>query len=167
VSARAGIGRRFAASVYEALLLSALALLVGFALLPVLSPTSPPASRALAPLGSVAQAISFCALVLVLGAYCVWGWSGGRRTLPMKTWRLALESVSGLHASLARAGVRYAAWWIGPALAVAAYAMLRPSGHGRWAIALLAINYAWAVLNRDRQFLHDQVAGTRLVLVGS
>jgi hypothetical protein len=30
---------------------------------------------------------------------------------------------------------------------------------------MLAINYAWALVNSDRQFLQDRVAGTRLVLV--
>jgi hypothetical protein len=31
-------------------------------------------------------------------------------------------------------------------------------------LALLAVNYAWAVVNADRQFLHDRVAGTRMVV---
>jgi uncharacterized RDD family membrane protein YckC len=36
-------------------------------------------------------------------------------------------------------------------------------GHGRWAMALAAINYACAFVDRDRQYLHDRIAGTRLV----
>lgn len=162
---RAGVGRRLAASLYETLLLAALALVVGFALLPVLgaAPSLPADERALPLLKPGAQAISFGSLFLVLGAYCVWGWSGGRRTLPMKTWHIAMESAAGARISLSRAALRYAAWWIGPALAIAAYAALRPQGHDRWALALLAVNYAWVLLNADRQFLHDRVAGTRLV----
>jgi hypothetical protein len=42
---------------------------------------------------------------------------------------------------------------------------LRPLGHGRWALAALALNYAWAFVDMDRQFLHDRIAGTRLMRV--
>jgi uncharacterized RDD family membrane protein YckC len=167
VSERAGVIRRLAASLYETLLLAALALVVGFALLPALTaaPSLLPTEHAPPLLRPVAQAISFGCLFAAFGAYCAWGWSDGRRTLPMKTWRLALESTRGAPASLPRAALRYIACWIGPGLAIAAYAGLRPQGHSRWAVALLALNYAWALVNSDRQFLQDRVAGTRLVVV--
>ena len=165
MSQRASLTRRVAASLYEALLLAAVALVVEFALLPVLSAlyALPPDRRALPPLVPVAQAISLGCLFAVIGLYCVWGWSGGRRTLPMKTWRIAMEAATGTNIGIGTAALRYAAWWIGPAFAVAAYAALRPLGVGRWAIALVAVNYAWALLDPDRQLLHDRVAGTRLV----
>jgi uncharacterized RDD family membrane protein YckC len=106
---------------------------------------------------------SFLALLVAAGAYSAWLWSGGRRTLAMQTWHLVLVGRDAAPASPARASVRYIAWWIGPACAIVAYALLAPSGHGRWALAALAINYAWALVDRDRQFLHDRIAGTRLV----
>jgi uncharacterized RDD family membrane protein YckC len=166
VKERAGLVRRLAASLYESLLLAALALALGFALLPVLSaaPALPADERALPLPTPAGQAISFGCLFAFLGAYCVWGWSGGRRTLPMKTWRLAMETTDGAPVSLSRAVLRYAAWWIGPALAIGTYVGLRPLGHGRWALALLALNYAWALVNADQQFMHDRVAGTRMVV---
>ncbi len=159
------ISRRLAATAYEGLLLAAVALVVEFALLPLLTPPSqaPGDARALPLLRPAAQAISLGSLFVVLGLYCAWGWSDGRRTLPMKTWRIAMESATGGFLDMKRAALRYLAGWIGPALAIAAYTALRPSGHNRWAIALLGFNYAWALVNADRQFLHDRVAGTRLV----
>jgi len=165
MSERASVMRRLAASMYEVVLLAAVAMVVEFALLPLLSALSGPSrdDRALPLLARTAQAISLACLFAVLGCYCVWGWSGGRRTLPMKTWRIAMEVPSRTNIGMGTAARRYAACWIGPALAVAAYAMLRPLGLGRWAVALLALNYAWALWDRDRQFLHDRVAGTRLV----
>ena len=44
----------------------------------------------------------------------------------------------------------------------------RRAGIGRFlfalvSIALCGLGWAWAVLDRDRQFLHDRIAGTRLV----
>ena len=164
MSERAGVIRRLAASLYEILLLAALALVVGFALLPA-APSLPADERALPLLKPVAQAISFGCLFSVLGANCAWGWSDGRRTLPMKTWRLAMQSTRGAPVSISRAALRYVACWIGPGLAIAAYAAMRPLGYSHWAVALLAVNYAWALVNSDRQFLQDRVAGSRLVVV--
>jgi len=33
---------------------------------------------------------------------------------------------------------------------------------GLW-LVLLFINFLWALVDRDRQFLHDRIAGTRVV----
>jgi len=46
-------------------------------------------------------------LALVCGAYFIWFWSGGRRTLPMKTIDLRLVDTSGLPLSASRAACRY------------------------------------------------------------
>ncbi|MCU0840348.1 MAG: RDD family protein [Thiobacillaceae bacterium] len=81
-------------------------------------------------------------LLLVLGAYFVWCWRRGQ-TLAMKTWRIRLVSVAGTAPTRAQAWLRYA-------LAV---------------LGLLAggIGLLWALWDRDGQFLHDRLAGTRLV----
>lgn len=163
--ARAGLTRRLAATVYESLILAALALVLGFVLLPVIGLTATPAAGAqLALISPRARAMSFVALFALSAGYYVWLSSGGRRTLPMQAWRLALRGPGG-PVSPARALVRYLAWWIGPACAIGAYLVLRPLGHARWALAALALNYAWALVDTDRQFLHDRIAGTRLVRV--
>ena len=163
-AATAGLARRLAASAYESFLLGTLALVVGFGVLAVTGLPALPAGTLTVPLPSRDLRIaSFLALVVAAGAYSTWLWSGGRRTLAMQTWHLALVR-AGWRAGLpTRACLRYMAWWIGPACAIAAYVLAKPSGHGRWALAALALNYAWAIVDRDRQFLHDRVAGTRLV----
>lgn len=81
-------------------------------------------------------------LLVVLGTYFVWCWRRGQ-TLAMKTWRIRLVSVSGERPTRAQAWLRYA-------LA---------------ALGLLAggIGLLWALWDRDGQFLHDRLAGTRLV----
>jgi uncharacterized RDD family membrane protein YckC len=33
-------------------------------------------------------------------------------------------------------------------------------------VAIVALNYAWALVNADRQFLHDRIAGTRMIAIG-
>lgn len=160
---QAGLARRLAASLYEALLLAALAVAVGAVLIPWVSPGVADPSHMLTLPRPGARAVSFVCVFAVLGAYCIWVWSDGRRSLPMRTWGVALETATGARPSPGRAAIRYLGVWIGPACAVAVYVALKPYGHRRWAVALLAVNYAWAILDQDRRFLQDRLAGTRLV----
>lgn len=155
---RAGLRRRLASLVYEALLATAFVLIAGFLLTPLMSPIEA-GERALVVPSAWRRAAGFALLVALMGVYFMHGWTAGRRTLPMKTWRLALVDAAGAPPSRRQALVRYAAGWIGPALAIAVYA----ATHSRWALAALAINYLWAFVDRDRLFLHDRIAGTRIV----
>jgi hypothetical protein len=41
---------------------------------------------------------------------------------------------------------------------------LRGAGLGPYAVAGLCINFAWALVDSQRQFLHDRIAGTRVVV---
>ena len=158
---QAGLARRLAASLYESLLLGALAVATGLILLPLTAGTTPVPALALPNTGT--RALSFACLFTVLGVYCIALWSRGRRTLPMHTWGLALSTAAGARLSPGRAGLRYLGGWIGPACAIVAYLVLRPYGLRRWAAALLMVNYAWALVDRDGRFLHDRVAGTRML----
>lgn len=160
--ALASLPRRIAAVTYESSLLGALLLALGFAMLPFYG-LERPGEHPLAILSPTMRAMSFSVFFVVCGAYSVWLWTGGRRTLPMKTWRITLEIAGGAAVNARQALLRYLACWIAPGCAIAAYLLLRPHGHGRWALALLALNHAWALIDRDRQFLHDRIAGTRLV----
>jgi uncharacterized RDD family membrane protein YckC len=82
-------------------------------------------------------------LFLVLGAYFVLCWTRGGRTLPMQTWRLRLVRTDGTAVGVGRAWLRYALAW--------------PS------LSLFGAGILWALVDRDRQFLHDRLAGTRIV----
>ena len=82
-------------------------------------------------------------LLAVFAGYFLWCWLRGGQTLAMKTWGIRLVAPGRdrvpPHAALLRFGLAL--------LSV-------PTG-----IAL-----GWALFDRDRQFLHDRVAGTRLVM---
>jgi len=105
------------------------------------------------------------AIVFAAGAlYYAWSWTGGRRTLPMKTWRLRLVRVDGRAPDSRTALLRYFAVWIGPLLALLAYVVLRRWGLGAHAVWLLAFNFLWAFVDRNGRFLHDRVAGTRIII---
>ena len=156
-AAPAGLARRVASLVYEALIATAIVLVAGYALTPVMSPLADPGGALVVP-GYTRRVAGFGFVVALLGAYFVACWSGGRRTLPMKTWRLRLVDRAGQPIGTGRAIARYAAGWIGTAIALVAYA----ATHSRLAALALALPYAWALVDPARQFLHDRIAGTRL-----
>ncbi len=81
-------------------------------------------------------------LFVVIGLYFAVSWRRGQ-TLAMKTWKLRLVGVNGARITLRQALVRYVCAW--PCL------------------ALGAIGILYAPLDRDRQFLHDRLAGTKIV----
>lgn len=161
-AARASVGRRAGALVYEMLLLAALVLIAGFLLAPAVSPGAGPTQTLQLP-SLAGRLVSFCGVFVAAGVYCVWSWSNGRRTLPMKTWRLALRCADGTTLDRRTAAKRYFACWIGPALALCAYLVLKPMGQGAHAVWLIGLNFIWAVVDPERQFLHDRLAGTRIV----
>ncbi len=106
-------------------------------------------------------------LFLVIAVYFIWFWTHGGQTLAMKTWRIRLETNAGQPLDLKRAFARHLlAWlWILPGLA-AAWLL----GAKTWMLVVIpfANVLLWALtayLDPKRQFLHDRIAGTRIVSV--
>jgi len=84
-------------------------------------------------------------VVAVFAIYFVWCWLRGGQTLAMKTWRIRVVAKDG-HGPLAPAA----------ALARFFYALL---------LVPTLIGLFWAMVDRDRQFLHDRLAGSLLIPV--
>ncbi len=135
-AATPGIGKRLLSLIYEALLLIAVILLAGGIALVAAQLFNTADTR----LTTQVIAIAICA------GYFSWQWHGRGQTLPMKTWRIRLETTGGNRVSIPRTLLRVA-------LALPGY-------------MLLGISILWAFVDRDRQFLHDRLAGTRLVETG-
>ena len=81
-------------------------------------------------------------LFIVIGAYFASSWHSRGQTLPMKTWKLRLVDDNGTRVSWRQAVLRYVLAW--------------PS------IALCGIGILYANFDRERQFLHDRIAGTKI-----
>jgi uncharacterized RDD family membrane protein YckC len=105
-------------------------------------------------------------LFLVTAAYFVYFWTDSGHTLAMKTWRIKLVKVGYRKVPFMTAAIRYLlAWgWFLPALALCGAFGI--NGKAEIAGALAVGVVAWgltAFLDKDRQFLHDRLAGTRLI----
>lgn len=103
-------------------------------------------------------------LFVVFGIYFTWFWAKGQ-TLAMKTWHIRVVDRHGRPLTQPRALLRYVLswlWFLPPLAAVAPFSL--PAGES--AVLLLGWVAVWALLSRfhpQRQFLHDALAGTRLV----
>jgi uncharacterized RDD family membrane protein YckC len=107
-------------------------------------------------------------LFLVTGAYFIHAWTGSGHTLAMKTWRMRLVADGHARVPLRSAVLRYLlAWgWFLPALFVCAGFGIGSKGGIAAAVALGMAAWAMtALFDQERRFLHDRLAGTRLVLL--
>lgn len=106
-------------------------------------------------------------LFAVLGLYFCWFWTHGGQTLAMKTWKIRLVDAQLQPLSWPRALGRYLlSWlWFAPAIGViSVFGLTR----GNALLTLFAGMLAYALLmwqDRDRQFLHDRLCGTRLISI--
>jgi uncharacterized RDD family membrane protein YckC len=126
------LARRLASALYDLLLVVALAFVATFPFLAFFGDSTQGWRR------HVLQVW----VVFVIGAYFVWFWTRGGQTLPMKTWRIKVVRWDGRPVGAARAVHRYVIALLGT--------------------AALGLGYFWALVDRDRQFLHDRLAGTAL-----
>ncbi len=129
-----GFARRLASALYDLLLAAAIAFVGTFPFLALFGDATHGWRR---------HALQLWVLAL-LGVYYVGFWTRGGQTLPMKTWHVRLvRAEDGGPVGLARAIHRYVLAVLGT--------------------VALGLGFAWALVDRDRQFLHDRLARTALV----
>ncbi len=131
----ANLKRRLLSLIYESLILAAL-LLAGALPMVMLTRTWDPAA---------ARPAMQVWLLLLCALFYVWQWVRTGQTLPMKTWRLRLVTTDGRPVTTPRAVCRY--------------------GFALLSAAICGLGFVWALIDRDRQFLHDRLAGTRIIAV--
>ncbi len=134
ITLSAGFLRRLASMFYESLLVTAV-LIFGWIFPHILLAAF---AQAKAPAWLI-QAHLFLLLLL----YFAWFWLHGGQTLAMKTWKIRVANADGGPVRPAQAVLRYMAAW--------------------FSLGVAGIGILWALVDRDGQFLHDRIAGTRLV----
>ncbi len=149
------IARRLISMVYEALLLFAVVFLAG-----LVFDVATQSRQAL----TYRHARQFL-LFLVMAAYFIHFWSREGQTLAMKTWRIQLVVPGHSRVPVRAAAARYLlAWmWFLPALVLNYVADYKTWTELAVMAAGMALWAATALFTGDGQFLHDKLAGTRLV----
>ncbi len=102
-------------------------------------------------------------LLIVMGTYFVWFWTHGGQTLAMQTWKMRVVAANGNKLEIRQAIVRYL-------LVVTSVLLFAVGGVLLLGVAgamFFCIGFLWATFDRDKQFLHDRLAGTRVVIVES
>ena len=133
----AGLRRRLLSIAYEALLLVPVLFISAYLFLALTQSLTGPLKRPLFQLW----------LVFILGFYFVYCWMRGGQTLPMKTWRIRVARRDETPLRLPQAIARFLIALCG--------------------VLLFAAGFWWALFDRDRQFLHDRLCGTRLFVYPS
>lgn len=93
--------------------------------------------------GAGARPVFQLYLVLLIGAYFTWQWRRGGRTLAMRAWRLRLVTSAGGDLGWGHALRRY--------------------GYALAGTLFLGAGFLWALVDREGLFLHDRLAGTRII----
>lgn len=148
--------RRFASMMYEGVLLFGIVFAVG-----ILFDTLTESHNALM-FRHARQALIFVAI----GVYFLICWRGGQ-TLPMKTWDIRLVERDGTRPSMGRLVLRYLLMWPLPLLAaLLVQGASRLTGYASTDLLIVFAPFSifiWSWFDRDGQFLHDRLLGTRLV----
>jgi uncharacterized RDD family membrane protein YckC len=149
--------RRFICLVYEAFLLTAVVMFALFVFLFVTQKLEG---------GPVQEYGRQAVLFLASGAYFIHSWTGSGHTLAMKTWRIKLVKLGHATVPFRTAALRYVlAWgWVFPALVICYAFGLTSKGQVSAALAINIVLWGMtALLDKNGQFLHDRLAGTRLI----
>lgn len=84
-------------------------------------------------------------LWIAVGMYFVWCWLKGGQTLAMRAWQLKL--------------VRHDAQLLPLPMAIARYVL------ASMGLILFGFGFLWAIIDRDKLFLHDRLLKTRIIYV--
>ena len=84
-------------------------------------------------------------LLIIMGYYFTWFWINGGQTLAMQTWKMRVVTTDGNPLNKSKATTRYLLATVG--------------------IFFFGIGLLWALFDRDHQFLHDRLAGTKIIKV--
>lgn len=84
-------------------------------------------------------------MLIVMGTYFIWFWTHGGQTLAMQTWKIRLVNKDGSGLNRKQAITRYLLALVG--------------------VFFFGLGILWAIFDQNHQFLHDRLAGTRIILV--
>jgi uncharacterized RDD family membrane protein YckC len=93
----------------------------------------------------IKQAFFYLHLWISIGVYFVWCWHKSGQTLAMQTWQLKVLNLDSTLLSVNKAIARYVLACI--------------------SLILFGLGFVWAIVDRDKLFLHDRLLKTHIIYV--
>jgi uncharacterized RDD family membrane protein YckC len=143
--ASVGLMRRLAAIIYDLFLLVAVILVAVSLFTIVVESVAGQSSSGELLENPWIKALFQLYLYLVSALFYLWFWTHGGQTLGLKVWKLKVVANDLSEPDMKKAGLRLV-----------------------WAIVTcipFGLGYLWALFNKDRLTLYDQLSGTRLVQI--
>ncbi|MDP1933186.1 MAG: RDD family protein [Gammaproteobacteria bacterium] len=141
----AGLLRRLAALLYDAFLVFAIWMALGFALQFIVGPDTNRLVDGRVETDPVLSMILFIGMTLSAATFYIWFWLRTGQTLGMIAWRIKAVNRDGDLMSLKQGMLRFALAWP--------------------AFFCFGLGYLWLYVDHNGDALHDKLSGTRVVLL--
>jgi uncharacterized RDD family membrane protein YckC len=143
----AGLLRRLAALLYDAFLVAAIWMAMGFALQFIFGPDTSQIVDGRVQTDPLLNAIVFTGEVFTAATFYIWFWRRTGQTLGMIAWRIKAINANGDGGlmSLPQGLLRFALAWP--------------------AFFCFGLGYLWLYVDRNGDALHDKLSGTRVIIL--
>ncbi len=141
----AGLLRRLAALLYDAFLVAAIWMALGFAMQFIVGPDTNQLVNGQVQTDPLLSAILFTGEVLSAAGFYIWFWMRTGQTLGMIAWRIKAVSATGNLMNFKQAVLRFVLAW--------------PS------FFCLGIGFLWLYFDKHGNAIHDILSGTQVVVV--
>ncbi|MES3007515.1 MAG: RDD family protein [Pseudomonadota bacterium] len=145
VPVTSGLLRRMAALLYDAFLVAAIWMTMGFALQFIVGADTSQLVDGRVQTDPVLDVILFTGEVLGAATFYIWFWMRTGQTLGMIAWRIKAVNVDGNLMSLKQGVLRFLLAWP--------------------AFFCFGIGYLWLYIDRNGDALHDKFSGTRVIVL--
>ena len=140
-----GLLRRLAALLYDAFLVAAIWMAMGFAMQFIVGADTSQLVDGRVQTDPVLDVILFTGEVLSASTFYIWFWMRTGQTLGMIAWRIKAVRVDGGLMNLQQGALRFVLAWP--------------------AFFCLGIGYLWLYIDRNGDALHDKLSGTRVIVL--
>ena len=142
---RVGLWRRMAALFYDAFLVTAIWMLLGFIMLLFIEPNSNKLVEGLVQTDLLLDNILFILMVASSAAFYIYFWTRSGQTLGMLAWRIKVVNLKGNLITPVQGMIRFFAAWP--------------------AFFMLGLGYLWLYLDANGDTIHDKLSNSKVVLL--
>ncbi|MCH7817256.1 MAG: RDD family protein [Proteobacteria bacterium] len=142
---RAGLLRRFAALLYDAFLVAAIWMFLGFMLQLIFGPDTSQLVDGRVQTDPLLDSILFSLMLVSCAGFYIWFWTHSGQTLGMLAWRLKVVTLDGGLINPIQGVIRFATAWP--------------------AFFMFGLGYLWLYIDPQGDAVHDKLSSTKVVVL--